>query len=135
MYAVLQLLTFLWNHNFCIDYCTVAISIILIQLLTFKSAMVIDICLCTIASDYFCMHQCNWQHLFGLLQLRTTAQLKIKGCLMYLPLLFQSSNDISMGNMNQTQMYQLYDIKWQHKHWLQHWHTCTNSSGQRTKIF
>ena len=75
--------------NFCIPYCncqhfygtttfvrtiaTIRINITLLQLPTFKCTMVIDNFLCNIAIGYFCMHYCNWQLLFRLLQLRTIA--------------------------------------------------------------
>ena len=49
----------------------ITIKITLLQLLTFNCTMPIDNFLCTIAIDYFFMHYCNWQLLYGLLQLRT----------------------------------------------------------------
>ena len=95
LFALLQLITFVCTTaienilsttpivNFCMPYCncqhfygtttfvwtiaTITINITLLQLLTFKCTMVIDNFLCTIAIDYFCMHYCNWQLLFGLL--------------------------------------------------------------------
>ena len=98
-FALLQLITFVCTTaienilsttpkvNFCKPYCncqhfhgtttfqrtivTITINITSLQLLTFKCKMVIDNFLCNIAIDYFRMHYCSWQLLFGLLQLRT----------------------------------------------------------------
>ena len=76
--------------NFCMPYCncqsfygtttfvwtiaTNTINITLLQLLTFKCTMVIDNFLCTIAIDYFCMHYCNCQLLYDVLQMMAIAR-------------------------------------------------------------
>ena len=101
LFALLQLITFVCTTaienilsttpivNFCIPYCncqcfygrttfvwtivTITINITLLQLLTSKCTIIIDNVLSLIAIDYFCMHYCNWQLLYGLLQLTTSA--------------------------------------------------------------
>ena len=66
-------LRFYWATTFVRTIATITINITLLQLLTFKCTMVIDNFLYNITIGYFCMHYCNWQLLFGLLQLRTIA--------------------------------------------------------------
>ena len=69
-------LTTAWHYHethFALIIGLITISNTLLQLLTFKCTTVIYNFLCTIAIDYFCMHYCNWQLLYDLLQMTTIA--------------------------------------------------------------
>ena len=106
-------LTTAWHYHkthFALIIGLITISNTLLQLLTFKCTTVIYNFLCTIAIDYFCMHYCNWQLLFGLVQLRTIACCR--------PVLTTSVTLIATMHISSIQHYSLYVTCYELALWL-----------------